>query len=116
MDDQHREQAILSEILAGNVPGFLRRLVPVELAYQSGRHTTLTATIFVMPEYLAIGSDDDFLRIPTNLETASLVAARFGFVLPTTKMVDAIYEQAAFRRLRSHRVWLAAWRPSFPPE
>ena len=48
-----------------------------------------------MPEYLAIGSDDDFLRIPMNLHTAVAVANRFGFVLPTRKMVDAIYDQSA---------------------
>jgi hypothetical protein len=49
-----------------------------------------------MPDYLAIGSDDDFLRIPMNLHSAAAIAARFGFVLPTRKMVDAIYNQSAY--------------------
>ena len=49
-----------------------------------------------MPDYLAIGSDADFLRIPMNLQTAIAIAARFGFVLPTRKMVDAIYRQSAY--------------------
>jgi hypothetical protein len=49
-----------------------------------------------MPEYLAIGSDTDFLRIPMNLYTAAAVASRFGFTLPTRRIVDAIYRQAAF--------------------
>jgi hypothetical protein len=49
-----------------------------------------------MPEYLAIGTDKDFLRIPMNLYTAAAVASRMGFVLPTRKIVDAIYAQAAF--------------------
>ena len=31
-----------------------------------------------------------------NLETASAIAARLGFVLPTRKMVDAIYRQSAY--------------------
>ena len=56
----------------------------------------LPATIFVMPDYLAIGSDSDFLRIPMNLHTARAVADRFGFVLPTRKMVDAIYDQSTY--------------------
>ena len=50
-----------------------------------------------MPEYLAIGSDSDFLRIPMNLHTATAIADRFGFVLPTRKMVDAIYHQSTSR-------------------
>jgi hypothetical protein len=54
----------------------------------------LSATVFVMPDYLAIGADDDFLRIPMNLETATTIAAQFGFILPTRRVVDAITAQA----------------------
>jgi hypothetical protein len=94
MDRQQREHAILSQILEGNLPGFLRTVVPVKLscALESGK--TLAATIFVLPEYLAIGSDSDFLRIPINLHTATAIADRFGFVLPTRKIVDAIYQHS----------------------
>src|SRR5208337_1124419 len=49
---------------------------------------SLAATIFVTPDYLAIGSDTDFLRIPMNLPTAAAIADRFGFILPTRKMVE----------------------------
>lgn len=96
MEPQQREQAILSEILNGNLPSFLRKLIPVELKYGQTNGKTLTATVFVMPDYLAIGSDNDFLRIPMNLYTATAILARFGFVLPTKKMVDAIYDQSAY--------------------
>ena len=95
MDPQQREQAILTEILRGNLPDFLRKLVPVELEHLD-HGKTLRATVFVMPDYLAIGSDDDFLRIPMNLYTASAIVARFGFVLPTRKIVDAIYDQSSY--------------------
>ena len=96
MDSRQREQAILKEILAGNLPAFLRNLIPVTLHFQSAKGNTVTATIFAMPEYLAIGSDQDYLRIPMNLYTASTVARKLGFILPTRKIVDAIYAQAAF--------------------
>jgi hypothetical protein len=95
MDPQQREQAILTEILRGNLPSFLRELVPVDLN-QMDHGRTLRATIFVMPDYLAIGSDKDFLRIPMNLYTATAIVARFGFVLPTKKIVDAIFEQSSY--------------------
>jgi hypothetical protein len=52
------------------------------------------ATICVMPDYLAIGDDRDFLRMPMNLHTAAEVADQLGFTLPTRKMVDAIYQQS----------------------
>ena len=96
MNTQQREQAIRDEILKGNLPKFLRQLVPVELRCELPDGKSLAATIFVTPDYLAIGSDDDFLRIPMNLHTAAAIANRFGFILPTKKMVDAIYLQSRF--------------------
>lgn len=90
LDSAARERAILRELLDGNLPSFLRDLVPVELTDRAGTQTT----IFVMPDYLAIGSDEDYLRIPMNLPTAMVVADAFGFLLPTRKMVNAIYEQS----------------------
>jgi hypothetical protein len=96
MDARDREQAILAEISKGNLPEFLRKLVPVRLRGELASGKDFIATIFVTPDYLAIGSDADFLRIPMNLHTAVAVAQRFGFVLPTRKMVDAIYQQARY--------------------
>jgi hypothetical protein len=96
MNSDEREETILEEISKGNLPEFLRRLVPVELQCQLTNGQSLTATIFVTPDYLAIGSDSDFLRIPMNLHTATAVAERFGFILPTRKMVDAIYIQSRY--------------------
>ena len=89
MDGAARERAIRAELLAGNIPSFLRSLKKVELA--GG------AAVWVMPDYLAIGSDEDFVRFPASFETATAVARQFGFVLPTTTIVDAIYDQAALR-------------------
>jgi len=96
MDSRAREQAILKQAFAGNLPAFLSKLIPVALSYRQPDGRTHTATIFVMPEYFAIGTDRDFLRIPMNLYTAVAVASRMGFILPTRKIVNAIYEQSAF--------------------
>jgi hypothetical protein len=89
VDAGDRERAILQQILDGNIPSFLAALVPVTMS-DRGR----TITVFVMPDYLAIGSDDDFLRVPMSLPTATAIADRFGFMLPTKKMVNAVYEQS----------------------
>ena len=50
--------------------------------------------VCVTPDYLAIGSDDDYFLVPMRLETALAIARRFGFVLPTPKIVDAVYAQS----------------------
>jgi hypothetical protein len=95
VDRGQREQAILHQLTAGNLPDFLRQLKPVHFSRQSadGRETELT--IFAMPDYLAIGSNDDFMLIPMALNTALKVAMTYGFILPTRKIVDAIFSQSA---------------------
>jgi hypothetical protein len=91
-----REQLIVEQLKAGNLPGFLRRLAPVHLSQTSGDGRAMTVTLFVMPDYLSIGSDQDFIRIPMGLHAATAIADHFGFILPTRKIVDAIFSQSAF--------------------
>ncbi len=93
MDRPEREEAIVSELLSGNLPDFLRRLKPVRFV-RTLDGKSATATIFTMPDYLAIGSETDYLLIPMNLRSALAVAVKFGFVLPTPKIVDAVFEQS----------------------
>src|SRR5205814_5451725 len=94
LDESARERVIAADLLSGDIPDFLRTLKPVGLRGELPSGRIVTITVCVMPDYLAIGSDRDFLRIPMRLSTALLVAARFGFVLPTARIVDAIYDQA----------------------
>jgi hypothetical protein len=91
-----REQLIVEQLKAGNLPDFLRRLVPVHLSRTSGDGRTTTVTLFAMPDYLSIGSNQDFIRIPMGLHAATAIADQFGFTLPTRKIVDAIFNQSAF--------------------
>jgi hypothetical protein len=94
MSDDERESAILEQALSGNFPTFLRRADPVILSGRSAAGTPVTITLCVAPDYLAIGSDSDYLYVPMRLKTAIAVANRYNSVLPTPKIVDAIYEQA----------------------
>ncbi|HVW69394.1 MAG TPA: hypothetical protein VHB68_10495 [Steroidobacteraceae bacterium] len=94
LDDDERESAILEQALAGNFPDFLRHLEPVTLTSQDADGTPLTLTLCVAPDYLAVGSDSDYLFVPMRLKTAINVASHYGAVLPTRKIVDAIYAQA----------------------
>jgi hypothetical protein len=88
-----RDRAVVAELERGNIPSFLSRLTPVKL--RPSATDAQGATIWVTPDYLAIGSDDDFLYVPLNYYSATIVADYFGCVLPTARMVDAIYEQSA---------------------
>lgn len=89
-----RERAISEEILAGNLPSFERRLVPVELTAAGDGGRVVRGRVFVVPDYLAIGDDEDFVRVPITIRTARRIAKELDCVLPTTKLVDAIQNAA----------------------
>ncbi len=94
LNPAEREAAIRDELLRGNVPGFLRQFVPIHTRAKISDDSELFVTYEVAPDYLAIGSDDDFVRVPITPMTAQVVADAFGCTLPTRKMVNDIYTQA----------------------
>jgi hypothetical protein len=90
--DDEREARILSTLLTGNMPQFLRRLQAVHLRGTTGSASEVT--VCVLPDYLAVGSDENFFLTPMRLQTALAVASRFHFTLPTRRIVDAVFAQA----------------------
>jgi len=94
LDEDAREAFIRREVLAGNVPAFLRRLEPVVIRGVSAQPRL---TLCVMPDYLAVGNDQDYLLVPLRVGTALELGRRLGFLLPTPKMVDEIARQARVR-------------------
>ncbi|MBM3907242.1 MAG: hypothetical protein FJ363_04080 [Gemmatimonadetes bacterium] len=92
-----REAATLREILAGNIPSFLRSLQTVEARITGADGAIHTVQYAVMPDYLAIGSDSDFVRMPMTPYTAQAFCDFYGFVLPTRKMSDDIWTAARVR-------------------
>lgn len=97
LSDHERDLAIRGELLAGNLPDFLRRVWPLQLNLRGndGRHWQLT--LYALPDYLGLGSDEDFLLVPMGLKTALMVATRFGCALPTRRLVDLIYRGSSVR-------------------
>ena len=92
-----RDAMLARHLLTGNLPSYLRRLKPVSVAGRLADGKAVVITLCVMPGYLAVGDDGDFVRVPMGLAAAARIAHLFGFLLPTTKMVDAIHEQAVVR-------------------
>src|SRR6188474_1510553 len=60
MSLKDREQAIIAEVKRGNVPAFLRKFVAVPVKGTIGDRE-VRGSIAVLPDYLAVGSDDDYL-------------------------------------------------------
>ncbi len=87
------DEVIEAAIVAGNVPDHLRKLVPLRLPDDRGRVIVLHVTC----DYLAIGSDSDFVRMPMTSAAAQRLCNRLGAILPTPRLVDEIYRQAVVK-------------------
>ena len=96
LDRTEREKEIVTQVTSGNVPNFLRKLRPVP-ATSVSEGATNTATFYATPDYLAIGSDDDYFLIPMSPNTGQRIADTLHCSLPTPKMVDEIYAAAAVK-------------------
>jgi len=97
MDRFRREKTIQEEILSGNIPDHLRQFKALKLeGYDPSGHT-ITATAYVCSDYLAIGSNQDYVLVPMSALTAQMIADQTQTILPTRKIVDLIYQQAELR-------------------
>jgi hypothetical protein len=94
MSFEDREVEIFNEISTGNIPNFIRDLKEIEVSFNDLNGSSHTIKYEVMPIYLAIGSDEDFCRVPMGPITAQRIADLFGAVMPTRKLVDNIYINA----------------------
>lgn len=95
MNWKQRDSLAAETILNGSLPGFLKKFVPIEISISdsvSGRK--IKATYFVSPDYLCVGTDNDWARINITPMAAQRIADSLDCFLPTRKMVDDIYRAA----------------------
>ncbi len=89
-----RDSVALSLLLSGNIPTFLKRFVKIHTSITDSNGKKTEAYYFVSPDYLSVGTDDDWARIPLSPMAAKVIADSVFCFLPTRKMVNDIYEQA----------------------
>jgi len=83
-----RDAAIIAAVRAGNY-------VPIVWREVMLRHGTMRAIVRVSSDVLRLGSETDSIRINASATLQQLIADALGCVLPTSKISDAIFEQAA---------------------
>lgn len=88
-----REEIIFNEIRSGNIPKFYRKLIEIRdtVLINNRNHTV---KYYVMPDFLAIGSDEDYFYCPMRPQLAQKIADRLKCSLPTRKISNRIYQKA----------------------
>lgn len=94
-----RENILLDLFLVQKaIPAFFLEFLPVHATGNIPGRGNVDIKYQVSPDYLCLGEDSSFLRIPLMPSTAQKVADHFNSILPTKRMVDQIYN-AAFVKL-----------------
>jgi hypothetical protein len=98
MNWQQRDSLTVQEILHGNIPSFLKKFTPVHvLVSDSTNGKTIHAIFYVAPDYLSVGTDDDWARVNITPHAAQKIADSLQCFLPTRKMVDDIYSASSIK-------------------
>ena len=94
-----REDGFATEIINGNFPPFLRRWVEIPVTCTDDKKRVRTGRFRVLPDLVSIGDNQDYVIAPLDAFSAGRVADAFGCLLPTAKMVQAIYDVADFKHV-----------------
>ena len=84
----------VQQIVSGNYPHHVFGWVTIHTQLQVDSVTTLRASYQVTSDYLSIGTDADWSRVPLTAMAAQQIADSFQCFLPTRKIVDDIYQAA----------------------
>lgn len=94
---EERESFVVKEVLSGNIPPFLKYFVRIGTEITDSLGMAHKAVYYVSPDYLSVGSNADFARIPLTPMAAQKIADGLHCFLPTRKMVNDIYQQSVVK-------------------
>jgi len=95
---EERENILFNEIQSGNIPRFYRKLSVIrDTAMIMGQVQSIR--YYVLPDFLAIGSDSDYFYCPMRPQLAQKVADLLDCSLPTRKISDRIYHTAKVKMM-----------------
>lgn len=104
-----RDSLATMEILKGNFPRRMNRWVSIQSSIQAPDGNSIVATYQVTADYLSLGTDADWCRVPLTPMAGQRIADAWGCFLPTQKIVDAIYQAA---KVKLEPVPMYAYRDS----
>lgn len=96
MSQTARENWILAQVAQGNIPSWMRNLVPITIT-KTINSTSHTLTYYALADYLSIGSDSDYFQEPMTPILAQRIANLTQCTLPTRLMVNQIWTNSTVK-------------------
>lgn len=84
-------------ISSRNYPDFMNKFVRIDVETTDENGQIVKGYYFVAPDYLCVGTNDDFIRMPIQPTTAQRIADKLGCFLSTRKISDDVYNAAVIK-------------------
>jgi hypothetical protein len=99
-----RQIALVDELMHGNIP--LNQL-QMQIIILNGTilNRKVKVELSVTEDYLRLGDQGQSMVVPLTAYAAQFLASRWGFLLPTTKIVDEVWKQSGIRLTPSPTDW-----------
>lgn len=94
---KQRDSLAVAQVKAGNIPAFLRAFVAVSSSMVDSLGKEHKAIFYVSPDYISLGTNEDWARVPLTPMAAQEIADHFNCFLPTRKIVDLVYQAAVVK-------------------
>lgn len=91
---RQQDSLIVPQILQGNVPSFLHSFTQIKTTILGKNGKKIKAFYYVSPDYLAIGTNTNWVRMPMTPQAAQLIADSLRCFLPTRKISDDVFKAA----------------------
>lgn len=91
---KQRDSLATALFLQGDVPDFYKRFVSIKSSFTDSLKQDHRIEYEVAPDYLSIGINEDWARVPLTPMAAQAIADSLHCFLPTRKMVNEIYKQS----------------------
>lgn len=95
-----REEIVTDLIVKdSNFPSWVssKRFIKVSETGTDSEGTNVVISFFTSQDYLSVGTDYDFIRIPLKPTTAQKILTHLNCMFPTKHMVDTIYKNSHVR-------------------
>lgn len=104
-----RDSLLIDSFFKEQVPEFFFNFRPVTVKHKDLSGKKYTIRFYCSPDYISIGNNADWARVPITPMAAQLIADSLNCFLPTPKMVDLIYQQS---NVKLHPIPLDTFRDS----
>ena len=97
LEGASRENFILKAVAEGQAFPSWEKLTPVTVTATLSDKQKHSITFYVSPDYLQLGDEQEFFWAPLQFASVKKLMASMDVLVPTVKMVNIIYQQAALK-------------------